>query len=159
MRLKKPGKVVTMEQFGTSPTYPPAGQWDEVIMSGTVTQTGMERRRFRRAELDMAVAIRSDAPASQSPITGRVKDVSLAGVYAYVKSPCSLKPGVSVFCEVSVPPEQTRIFPFTRIMSKGWVVRVEPAPVGRRGGELPPGEKRLGVAVAFTRDVKAFGTV
>jgi len=158
MSLKKPEKVVTMGQFGTSPTYLSAGQWDEAVMDSAATQTGMERRRFRRADLDMSVAIRPDPSASEPPITGRVKNVSLAGVYAYVKSPFSLKPGTSVFCEVAVPSEQTRIFPFTRILSKGWIVRVDQIPSGRREHD-PHGEKRAGVAVAFTKDVKAFGTV
>jgi c-di-GMP-binding flagellar brake protein YcgR len=42
----------------------------------------MERRRFRRAELDVPVNIRPANPAEHDsePIVGQVKDVSLAGV-------------------------------------------------------------------------------
>ena len=117
-----------------------------------------ERRRFRRAEVAVDVAIRPQ-DAATAVVTGAVKDISLAGVYCYAPSPCPLKPGAPVTCEVTVPAEQTRQFPFSRILSKGWIVRVEPIPTGRREGERPSDDARVGVAVAFTPDVKAFGTV
>lgn len=155
--LKKVRKAVTIAPTGSNPTYPSTGQGDKFRMDAAVT-TGMERRRFRRAELDMTVAIRPEASDSPSPITGWVRNVSLAGVYAYVKPPFAPKPGDQVFCEVSVPSEQTRVFPFTRIISKGWIVRVDQLSAGRREHDIHA-QQQLGVAVAFTKDVKAFGTV
>lgn len=124
-------------------------------------RSGVERRQFRRAEIDVPVSIRASASEEPSPptITGQVKNLSLSGVYCYTASPCSLKPGESVTCAVAIPPEQARAFPFTRIAGKGWVVRVDPIPAGRRAGENPTDEDLIGLAVAFTPDVTALGTI
>lgn len=126
----------------------------------------MERRQFRRAEIDVPVAIRpanadgsQPSPPSETVVTGQAKNVSLAGVYCYAKSPCPLKAGERVTCSVAIPPEQARLFPFTRLVGQGWVVRVDPIPMGRRAGENPSEEDLLGLAVAFTPDVTALGTV
>ena len=120
-----------------------------------------ERRRVRRAEIDVPVSIRASASEepSQPTITGQVKNLSLAGVYCYTKSPCALQPGAPVSCAIAIPPEQARAFPFTRIAGKGWVVRVESIPAGRRAGENPTDEGLIGLAVAFTPDVTALGAV
>ena len=125
-------------------------------------RSGVERRQFRRAEVDVPVAIRPVSPDEQpanSLITGQVKNVSLAGVYCYAKAPCPLKTGERVACSIVIPPEQTRAFPFARLVGDGWVVRVEPVPAGRRAGENPTDEQVLGLAVAFTPDVTALGTI
>ena len=118
----------------------------------------MERRRFRRAELDLPVSIRSLAQdGSADPVIGQIKDVSLAGVYCYVKSPCSLKPEEPVICSVTIPPEQQRVFPFSRLHGKGWVLRVGTVTRGRRAGESQTTEPLVGVAMAFAPDVTALG--
>lgn len=125
-------------------------------------RSGVERRQFRRAEVQVPVALRPMNPPStdhDSLITGQVKNVSLSGVYCYTKSPCALKPGERVTCSVAIPPEQTRHFPFTRLVGSGWVVRVDPIPMGRRAGDNPIEEELLGLAVAFTPDVTALGAV
>ena len=125
-------------------------------------KTAMERRRFRRAALDVPISIRPlGQEESAGPVMGQVKDVSLAGVYCYTKTPCRLQPGERVVCSISISQEQTRQFPFSRLLGKGWVVRLEPVPVGRREGEHPPEDEEtvLGLAVAFTPDVAALGTI
>jgi len=124
-------------------------------------KTAIERRRFRRAELDVPVTIRplGTEEAAEMAVTGQVKNVSLAGVYCHVRAPCLLRPGNHVTCSISIPLEQARWFPFSRVQGKGWVVRVEPLPVGRRAGETPAEEPLLGVAVAFMPDVTALGTI
>jgi hypothetical protein len=124
-------------------------------------KTAGERRQFRRAELDVPVAIRVlDAEgAAETAITGQVKNVSLVGIYCYVKDPSTLKAGQQVICSLSVPPEQTRLFPFSSVHGRGWVVRAEPVPMGRRAGESPTSEQLLGLAVAFAPDVTALGTI
>lgn len=119
----------------------------------------MERRRFRRAELDVQVAIRPVAQnASAEPVIGQVKDVSMAGVYCYVKSPCPLALDTPVIFSISVPFEHVRAFPFTRVLGKGRVVRAEPVPVGRRSGELRAGEPLQGLALEFAPDVTALAS-
>lgn len=121
----------------------------------------VERRRFRRAELDVPVAIRTGASqaAAADPIIGRVKDVSLAGVYCHVKAPCALAQGDSVVCSVVIPSEQVRWFPFSRIAGKGSIVRLEPIPKGRRARDNQTEEATVGVAIAFAPDVTALGTI
>ena len=124
-------------------------------------KSGVERRQFRRAEIDVPVSIRAVSPQqpSQPTITGQVKNLSLSGVYCYTTSPCALKPGESVSCTVAIPPEQARLFPFTRIAGRGWVVRMDPILSGRRAGENPTTDMLIGLAVAFTPDVTALGAV
>lgn len=128
-------------------------------------KTAVERRRFRRAELDVPVTIRqadNHSTHDSEPIIGQVKDVSLAGVFCYVKAPCALQVGEQVVCSVAIPQEQARWFPFNRILGKGWVARLKPIPMGRRGGDrlgTEPEEEILGLAVAFHPDVSALGTI
>jgi len=126
-------------------------------------KTTMERRQFRRAEVDVPVAIRpleqDGSPQTGAVITCQVKNISLGGVFCYTQDPCPLKVGEQVACSITIPPEQARLFPFTRVLGKGRVVRLEPIPVGRRAGETPAEEPLLGVAVAFALDVTALGTI
>ena len=122
-----------------------------------------ERRRSRRAELDVTVEIRpagaGQEPSAFPPLTGEVKNISLAGVYAHVKAPCPLQPGQHIICSIHVPPEQARWFPFARILGKGWVIRLDPVQVGRRAGEAMPEDQLLGLAIAFAPDVTALATL
>ena len=123
--------------------------------------TIVERRRYRRADVDVAADIRpAEEPASKGgAITGRVKNVSLAGMYCYVSAPCPLKQGQQVICSVSIPPEQARFFPFTRLMGKGWIARLDPVAAGRRAGESRGEEQVLAMAVAFAPGVSALGSI
>jgi len=123
--------------------------------------TMIERRRFRRAELDVPVSIRSPdgEQAETTPVIGQIKNVSLAGVYCHLKAPCPFKPGDQLICSITIPPEQARLFPFTRLFGKGWVGRLEPIRMGRREGETPSGEELVGLAIVFSPDVTALGSV
>ena len=127
-------------------------------------KTLSERRQFRRAELDVTIAIRpieEEGTSSSTVIEGRVKNVSLAGALCFVPTPCPLKTGQPVVCAVTIPLEQARLFPFARINGKGWIVRIAPVAAGRRSGDAAQqgGEQLLSVAVAFTPDVTALGTL
>ena len=126
-------------------------------------KTAMERRRFRRAELDVPVTIRqaNQDHSAGEPIIGQAKDVSLAGVFCYVKAPCQLQVGESVVCSIAIPQEQARWFPFARILGKGWITRIKPIAVGRRGGDriAESEDALLGLVVAFHPDVSALGTI
>jgi hypothetical protein len=125
-------------------------------------QSAMDRRRFKRAELDVGVEIRPiDGENEKKPsITGQVKNVSLAGVYCYIKEACTLKKGEQVVCSIIVPQEQFRLFPFSRLISKGWVIRCEPVKAGKRAGESSiPDEQLHGLAVAFAPNVTALGII
>lgn len=119
----------------------------------------MERRRFRRAELDVPVSIRpATQDASAEPVVGHVKDVSLAGVFCYVKAPCPLEVNTPVIFSIAIPFEQLRAFPFTRLLGKGRIVRTEPIPVGRRSGEDQAGEPLQGLALEFAPNVTALAS-
>ena len=126
-------------------------------------KTLSERRQFRRAELDVTIAIRpleEEDGASNTVIEGKIKNVSLAGALCYVPTPCPLKTGQAVICSVTIPLEQARIFPFARINGKGWIVRIAPVAAGRRSGDFAQqGEQFLSVAVAFAPAVTALGTL
>lgn len=123
----------------------------------------IERRRFRRAELQVPVSIRAvntKQEPSPEPTVGQAENVSLAGVYCHVKAPCAFTPGQSVTCSVDIPEEFVRKFPFSRIAGKGSVVRVEPVPAGRRVDDPEEGSDPLiGMAIAFAPDVSALGAV
>ena len=122
----------------------------------------VERRRFRRAEMEISVTIRPAKTAAQgtAAVVGQVRDVSLAGVYCYVQPPCSLSAGDVVTCSVEIPPEASHAFPFSRVQGRGWVIRAEAVNPGRREDDLPQGgEPLVGVAISFAPDVTALATL
>ncbi len=121
----------------------------------------IERRRSRRVELDAGlITIRQLKDGQEAaPVTGQVKNVSLEGVLCHVKAPCALAKGDTVACSLSIPADQTRWFPFNRLLGNGLIVRVEPVASGRRAGENPSTEQLLGLAVAFAPNVTALGTI
>ena len=121
----------------------------------------LERRHFRRTDIDVSVKIGrldSDAGTPAEPIVAPVKNISLAGVYCYLKAPTDLKVGDAVMCSVNVPPGEARTFPFARLHSKGWVTRVDQILTGRRAGEIASGEQLVGIAIAFASDATALAT-
>ena len=121
----------------------------------------IERRRHRRANLGLPVEMRpaADAGGKTPSVIGRLRNAGLAGFYCTVDDPSPFTIGQKIICSISVPPEEFRAFPFSRVMGRAWVVRVEPVPMGRREGEAPPGQPKLGMAVAFAPDVTALGSV
>lgn len=122
----------------------------------------VERRRFRRAELEVPVAIRAVGPHEEpapEPLVGETKDISLAGVYCHLKAPCTLAPGQSVMCTVAIPEELFKRFPFARLTGRGSVVRLEPVPAGRRADDNQSSKQLIGLAIAFAPDVTALGAM
>ena len=132
----------------------------------------IERRQYRRAELEVPVTIlvedasvssaeegQKHPETSRTVVKGDLKNMSLAGFFAHVKSPCPLQPNSEVVCSVVIPSDEEVRFPFSRVAGKGWVVRLEPIPTGRRAGETKSSEQLLGIAVAFHPNVSALGRV
>ena len=78
---------------------------------------------------------------------GETKDVSLAGVYFTTPAWQDVQPQEILTVSVSVPREQSRDFPFSRLAGRGRVVRVDAL-----SGETPD-ERRLGIAVEFAEDL------
>lgn len=116
----------------------------------------VEHRRDRRIDLSaVTVSIRnleSKSPAEHA-ISGQVKDVSLTGLLASIPAAFSLRPGTSVSCEVTVPRESRKQFPFARIIGEGWVVRVQ------QPQDANEGESSVEVAVAFAGTATALGAI
>ena len=115
----------------------------------------VEQRSHRRAEVEGRVELRG-LEAGSKPLVGRADNASLAGVYAKVPAPFPWQPGALVSCTVNFPPEATRLFPFSRLAGRGRVVRVFEQQ-GKRSADTKEGE--VGVAIAFTSDVTALGTI
>ncbi len=108
-----------------------------------------ERRKHRRARLDLEAVIRPlRGDTLGQPIVCDIRDVSLAGIYGLVKEPVPFQLNDEVLCMVSVPRDLTRMFPFNRLHSKGWIVRIESTgiPMSDRS---EVGGSWLGVAVTF----------
>jgi hypothetical protein len=107
-------------------------------------------------DLEVPVEIRSlESPESVSALfTGRASNVSLAGVYALVPASFPLQAGAPVSCSVSIPQPNAKQFPFARVLGKGWIVRVR-----RSGQETADEQAEVEVAIAFTGDVTALGTI
>ena len=111
--------------------------------------------------MEVEVEIRSQASpsASANRTIGSLKNVSLAGLYCTVKAPAPFQSGDQVICSLSIPPQHARQFPFTRILGRGWILRLDAVPSGRRAGENQGANALIGVAIAFSPNVTALGTV
>ncbi len=118
----------------------------------------VERRHARRTKFDGPMMIRAAETRTDAPIMAQVRNVSLAGAYCAVKSPCTLKPQDEVVCSLETPPEQLRTFPFSRLHGRGWIVRIERISMGRRAGETLS-DDQLGLVIAFSPDVTALSTI
>ena len=113
-----------------------------------VHTAGGERRRHRRVPLSVHVlAKRMGADERGVFESGETKDVSLAGVYFTTPAWQDVRPQEVLTVSVSVPREQSRDFPFSRLAGRGRVVRVDAV-----SGETPE-ERRLGLAVEFADDL------
>ena len=111
----------------------------------------VERRRHRRVELPVHVALRpAGKEASSVPqVIGESKDIGLAGAYIKVKAPFQLPAGTTVSYSVDIPAGEQRKFPFTRLLGTGWIVRVTPEPDGQD----------VGVAIAFPGNATVLSAV
>ena len=118
----------------------------------------IERRQQRRAEVEGRVELRGleAGQVTGKPLIGRADNVSLAGVYAKVPAPFPWEPGTLLACSVNFPQETARQFPFSRLTGRGRVVRVFDAP-GKRATDSQDDE--VGVAISFTSDITALGTI
>ena len=106
--------------------------------------SGSERRRHRRVSLSVNVLAKRVAAGDTGLFEeGTTTDVSLAGVYFTAPAWKDLRAQEVLTISISVPREQARDFPFSRLAGRGRVVRVDEVL-----GDTPQ-EKRLGVAVEF----------
>jgi len=105
----------------------------------------LERRQSRRVDLEVPIDVREIGAQGQraEPITGRARNVSLAGCYALIPASAQRAVGTPVSCTITIPQELTQQFPFVRLVGKGWIVRVTPAK--RATSDRPGAEEQAGV--------------
>ena len=147
---------------GTAPAGVSPHDREQVAPVGasTMPPSAIDRRRSRRADVDGAITLQLVKEGTLNALlTGQVRNVSLDGVLCHVKAPCELTKGDHVNCSLSIPQEQSRFFPFSRLLGQGVVVRVEPVISGRRAGETLASDQVVGLAVAFAPNVTALGTI
>ena len=108
----------------------------------------VDRRRYRRVALRVPIVLRGLEEGMRA--TGRAgltENISLAGVYLRTPKGKPVAKDDLVTLSISIPQEAMRQFPFSRLMGRGRIVRVE---------ELPEAGKaetnRLGMAVEFAED-------
>ena len=107
-----------------------------------------ERRRYRRVPLEVQVLAKRTAPGEPSRFQpGVTQDVSLSGVYFTTPAWQQVQPQEVLTVSISVPREQSRDFPFSRLVGRGRVVRVQPV-----DGETAD-EQQLGIALEFGDDL------
>jgi len=119
-------------------------------------KSSVERRRGRRAALEVPVLIRRSAGTGRSEAFTEegVRNISLAGIYFETEAGERYPLDEVFITSVSVPESQTRHFPFSRIAGRGRVVRVrELSPTGSSG------KKRFGIALEFSEDVTALTAI
>jgi len=112
------------------------------------TPSGMDRRRQRRVNLNMTIMLRRTAGSEGEVKEGVAKNVSLAGVYFTMAGWQPLRADEVITFSVSVPPENIRSFPFSRLAGRGRVVRVEDLAKTLEGNQA-----LQGVALEFGQDL------
>ena len=118
-------------------------------------QGRVERRKGRRVGLEVPLQIRQaggrTAGAFQEEQT---KNISLAGAYFETEDEQAYAVNEFVITSVSIPVEQRRAFPFTRLAGRSRVVRVNELP-----SEQASGRKRYGIALEFGDDFTALAAL
>ena len=97
-----------------------------------------EKRRSRRLDLSLPANIRyASADGKEKALKGITINVSFNGAYLSDISLTNVKPEDEINISISVPRDDTRDFPFSRLIGKAKVVRVD----------------NEGVAVDFDEDI------
>ena len=119
-------------------------------------QGRVERRKGRRVGLEVPLRIRQaggrEARAFQEE---RTRNISLAGVYFETEDYDAYAVNEFVITSVSIPVEQRRAFPFTRLAGRSRVVRINELP----SEEQASTRKRYGVALEFGDDFTALAAL
>ncbi len=122
-------------------------------MSTVTGQSGIERRRGRRVNLNAPLLIRRLETSKAEPFAEAVtKEVSLTGLYFEYEADGELAYQINdvVVASISVSDPQQREFPFSRVAGRGRIVRVDAL-----AGKTPGARKCFGIALEFGSDVTA----
>ncbi len=97
-----------------------------------------EKRKFKRLDLSIPAKLkRTSSSGKEEVFSGATGDVSYNGAYIVDIKIKSIKPEDTIHISLSVPREDARDFPFSRLIGDATVIRVE----------------EDGIAVEFSKDV------
>ena len=86
----------------------------------------MEKRRFKRIDMSLPMRLRHILSNGKEEIVDTItSNVSYNGAFITEKTPESIKPEDNLHISLSIPRDNTRDFPFSRLTGKAKVVRVE----------------------------------
>ena len=112
-------------------------------------QGRVEQRREQRLELKALLRVRrADAAASEDFTDAVTKNISLGGLYFEAEGDERYALHEPVTISVSIPKNESQAFPFTRLVGRSRVVRVETVP-----SEAGAGRQRRGVALEFGKEI------
>jgi len=98
----------------------------------------IEKRKFKRLDLSLPAKVRRTSSSGKEEVhSGVTVDVSYNGAYIIDIKIKNIKPEDTLHISVSVPREDARDFPFSRLVGNATVVRVEDD----------------GIAVEFSKDI------
>ncbi len=98
----------------------------------------VEKRKFKRLDLSLPMKVkRVSSTGKEEVFSGATGDVSYDGVYIVNIKIKNIKPEDSIHISISVPREDARDFPFSRLTGNATVIRVE----------------EDGVAAEFSKDI------
>ena len=108
-----------------------------------------ERRKHRRFDIRLSIEIRKvEAPSELIFEEATTANISRGGTYFKAPGWVDVYPQAGLYISISVPREMKKDFPFSRVVGKARVVRVEELP----GSELDPLAKQ-GVALEFSYEL------
>jgi hypothetical protein len=98
----------------------------------------VEKRRFKRLDMSLPTELRHfSSEGKEESLEGNTLNVSYNGVYVIDISVKNIKANDTLNISLSVPRDETRDFPFSRIAGKARVARIE----------------KNGVALEFSEDI------
>ncbi len=116
-----------------------------------------DRRRRHRVKLSVPVQFGKGTAEVGEVLyfsSGESGDLSTSGVYFTTREPGPFVPGETLAVSIAIPWELRRLFPFSRIVGSGRIIRIEEQPTatkeGHRGVALefnPSGTTLLGAIV------------
>lgn len=118
---------------------------------------GAERRRHERLDIALPIEVRRRGKEMAGEMifeTATTVNLSFGGVYFKTHFRKPIDTGEHVSVAISVPREKFRFFPFSRLVGRARVVRIEELP----GNALDPLAKQ-GIALAFSSDLISLAAV
>lgn len=86
----------------------------------------VDKRKFKRLDLSIPMTLkRISSDGKENTVTGLTSNISYNGTYVREANIKDLKPEENLHISLSVPRDDTRDFPFSRLTGKARVVRVE----------------------------------